>query len=116
MPVTAKMAIEFAGAPNSGNANSGAGMGIGMGGMRSQLRANYTTEANNTGFRRTSVAFTPVCSCETRRLSARCRRPARLFRDLLIVHGCCRSVDSLGGMFVPKNLLANQRRMRGAVA
>jgi hypothetical protein len=45
MRVTAKMAIEFAGAPNSGNANSGAGMG----GMRSQLRANYTTEANNTG-------------------------------------------------------------------
>ena len=49
MPVTAKMAIEFAGAPNSGNANSRAGMGIGMGRMRSQLRANYTTEANNTG-------------------------------------------------------------------
>jgi hypothetical protein len=49
MRVTAKMAIEFAGAPNRGNANSGAGMGIGMGGMRSQLRANYTTEANNTG-------------------------------------------------------------------
>jgi hypothetical protein len=49
MPVTAKMAIELAGAPNSGNANSGAGMGIGMGGMRSQLRMKYTTEANNTG-------------------------------------------------------------------
>jgi hypothetical protein len=44
MPVTAKMAIELGGAPNGG-----AGMGIGMGGMRSQLRAKYTTEANNTG-------------------------------------------------------------------
>jgi hypothetical protein len=48
MLVTAKMTIELAGAPNSGNANSGAGMGIGIGGMRSQLRAKYTTEANNT--------------------------------------------------------------------
>jgi hypothetical protein len=43
------MAIELADAPNNGNANSGAGMGIGMGGMRSQPRANYTTEAHNTG-------------------------------------------------------------------